>query len=150
LIYADTGEEQVLVPPEMIRRNAVAWTGQPGNAAKIESVEEIDQWTVQGGLRNLRPLWKYSWPNGEQVYVSGASGEVVQYTTTTSRFWAYLGAIPHWLYFTPLRKHQARWNVSFRQSCIGRSDSGFLFVQEPADGGSANCKPTCDLGFADS
>src|SRR5437762_6203534 len=41
------------------------------------------------------------------------------------------------------------WNfVSFRQSCIGRSDSAFLFAQEAADGGSANCKPTCDLGFA--
>jgi hypothetical protein len=40
--------------------------------------------------------------------------------------------------------------VSFRQSCIGRSDSAFLFAQEAADGGSANCKPTCDLGFADS
>ena len=24
-------------------------------------------------------------------------------------FWAYLGAIPHWLYFTPLRKHQPQW-----------------------------------------
>jgi hypothetical protein len=110
LIYADTGEEQIFAPPEMIQGIAVAWTGQPSNAVKMESVEEVDQWTVQGGLRNLRPLWKYSWPNGEQVYVSGASGEVVQYTTTTSRFWAYLGAIPHWLYFTPLRKHQAWWN----------------------------------------
>jgi hypothetical protein len=35
--------------------------------------------------------------------------EVVQYTTAESRFWAYLGAIPHWLYFTPLRKHQPEW-----------------------------------------
>jgi hypothetical protein len=110
LIYADTGEEQTLVTPEMVRRIAAAWTGQPGNAAKMESVEEVDQWTVQGGLRNLRPLWKCSWPNGEQVYVSGASGEVVQYTTTSSRVWAYLGAIPHWLYFTPLRKHQPQWS----------------------------------------
>ena len=41
--------------------------------------------------------------------ISGASGEVVQYTTTAARFWAYLGAIPHWLYFTPLRKHQPQW-----------------------------------------
>ena len=43
--------------------------------------------------------------DGEQVYVSQVSGEVVQYTTTASRLGAYLGAIPHWLYFTPLRKH---------------------------------------------
>ena len=110
LIYADTGEEQIDVTPEMAKRIASAWTAQPAAAAKIESVNEIDQWTVQGGLRNVRPLWEYSWPNGEQVYISGATGEVVQYTTITSRFWAYLGAIPHWLYFTPLRKHAPQWS----------------------------------------
>jgi hypothetical protein len=34
----------------------------------------------------------------------------VQYTTRGSRIGAYLGPIPHWIYFTPLRKHQAAWN----------------------------------------
>jgi hypothetical protein len=43
------------------------------------------------------------------VYVDGARGAVVQHTTRASRTWAWLGAIPHWLYFTPLRKHQAQW-----------------------------------------
>ena len=62
------------------------------------------------GVFRLRPLWKYSWPNGEQVYVSETSGEVVQYTTTGSRLGAYVGAIPHWLYFTPLRKHGLEWS----------------------------------------
>jgi prolipoprotein diacylglyceryltransferase len=38
-------------------------------------------------------------------------GEVVQYTTTPSRVGAYLGPIPHWLYFTPLRSHQPQWSV---------------------------------------
>src|SRR5262249_33131618 len=42
-------------------------------------------------------------------YVSQTSGEVVQYTTSASRLRAYLGPIPHWLYFTPLRKHQTQW-----------------------------------------
>jgi len=56
-------------------------------------------------------LFKYSWADGQQVYVNGNTGEVVQYTTTASRFWAYLGAIPHWLYFTPLRKHPPQWTA---------------------------------------
>ena len=51
-----------------------------------------------------------AWPNGEQVYVSQATGEVVQYTTTASRIGAYLGPIPHWFYFTPLRKHGPEWS----------------------------------------
>jgi hypothetical protein len=55
-------------------------------------------------------VWKYSWPNGEQVYVSGSDGEVVQYTTSGSRLGAYVSAIPHWFYFTPLRKHGPEWS----------------------------------------
>ena len=110
LVYADTGEEQVLVSPEMARRIASAWTARPAASAKQQFIEEPDQWTVQENLRDLMPLWKYSWPTGEQVYVSDATGEVVQYTTSATRFWSYLGAIPHWLYFTPLRKHGAEWS----------------------------------------
>ncbi len=111
VVYADTGEQQADVSREMMDRIAAAWTGQPADAATVESIEAVDQWTVQSALRNLRPLWKYSWTNGEQVYVAQASGDVVQYTTTTSRIGAYVGAIPHWLYFTPLRKHQAQWSA---------------------------------------
>jgi hypothetical protein len=111
LVYADTGERQGDVSTEMMRRIASAWTGQSASAANVEAIEDVDQWTVQGALRNLRPLWKYSWPNGEQLYISQSSGEVVQYTTTASRIEAYLGPIPHWLYFTPLRKHQSQWSA---------------------------------------
>ncbi len=109
LVYADSGEEQTQVSPEMVQRAAGRWTGQSVSLAKLRSVEAVDQWTVEGPLRNLRPLWKFSWPNGDEVYISGASGEIVQYTTSTSRFWAWLGPIPHWLYFTPLRKYQLPW-----------------------------------------
>ena len=110
MVFADTGEAQGGVDTAMAARIASAWTGQAVAAAKFESIIDVDQWTVQGALRNLRPLWKFSWPNGEQVYVSGATGEVVQHTTAESRFWAYAGAIPHWFYFTPLRKHQPEWS----------------------------------------
>jgi hypothetical protein len=110
IVYADTGDEQIEVSKEMMDRIAAAWTGQPVSAATIVPVEEVDQWTIQSGLRDLRPLSKYSFPNGEQVYVSGATGEVVQYTTTTSRWGAYVGAIPHWIYFTPLRRNGPLWS----------------------------------------
>ena len=109
-VYADTGEKPGLPSPETMRRVASNWTAQPIAQAAVEPVTEVDQWTIQGGLRNLRPLWKYSWPNGEQVYVSGRNGDVVQYTTRASRWGAYFGPIPHWLYFTPLRRHQQAWS----------------------------------------
>jgi len=31
-------------------------------------------------------------------------------TTASGRFWGYLSAVLHWLYFTPLRRHAAFWN----------------------------------------
>jgi hypothetical protein len=111
VVYADTGERQADASAELVRRVAAAWTRQPASAATIDSIEQVDQWTVQSPLRSLRPLWKFSWPNGEQVYVSQRSGEVVQYTTRASRLGAYLGPIPHWIYFTPLRKNQAQWSA---------------------------------------
>jgi hypothetical protein len=92
----------------MLDRTAASWAGRTLDGVEKTSVEEVDQWTV-GALRNLRPMFKYSFPDGQQVYVNGTTGDVVQYTTTASRFWAWLGAIPHWLYFTPLRKHQQEW-----------------------------------------
>jgi len=109
IVYADTGEEQTDVSHEMRDRLAAAWTGKPVAEAKMTSVEEVDQWTVQGNFRNMRPLYKYSWPNGEQLYINGSSGEIVQYTTTASRIFAHVSAIPHWVYYTPLRKHQPVW-----------------------------------------
>ena len=111
IVYADTGERQTAVPPAMRDRIAAAWTGEPAGAARVEPLHDADQWTVDGTFDDLGPLWKYSWPDGRQVYVSQATGDVVQYTTTASRIGAYLGPIPHWLYFTPLRKHLREWRV---------------------------------------
>jgi len=108
-VYADTGERQLAVSSTTMARVASAWSGQPGSTANAAEID-IDQWTVEGSFRALRPLWKYSWPDGEDVYVSQLTGEVVQYTTTASRLGAYLGPIPHWLYFTSLRRHAAVWS----------------------------------------
>ncbi len=110
LVYADTGDMQEEFPPDLTLRIASAWTGDPANAAREEDKTEEDQWTVSEEFADLRPLRKYSWPDGQQVYVSTVTGEVVQYTTHGSRLAAYFGAIPHWLYFTPLRRHGQQWS----------------------------------------
>ena len=110
IVYADDGETLTSCPVDLTLRIASAWTGQPAGTAMQEINTEEDQWTVAGQFRALRPLRKYSWPDGQQVYVSVVTCEVVQYTTRSSRFGAYLGPIPHWLYFTPLRKHGKQWS----------------------------------------
>ncbi len=103
------GQTLAEFPPEMTLRIASSWTGQPPVDAKVEENTEEDQWTVAEKFEDLRPMRKYSWPNGEQVYVSTVTGDVEQYTTRASRIGAYFGAIPHWLYFTPLRKRASVW-----------------------------------------
>ena len=112
LVYADDGQRQTEISGELAAQIAAAWTGQPVGPANFEgSMTEVDQWTVGGPPRPLWPLLKYSWPDGEQLYVSTVSGDVVQYTTRGSRMAAYFGAIPHWLYFTPLRKNGPLWRT---------------------------------------
>jgi hypothetical protein len=109
IVYADDGMVQKDYPAEMNLRTAAAWAGLPAPQATVEEIREPDQWTVGDGLIEQLPLLKYSWPNGRQVYVAPASGQVVQYTTTASRLGAYFGPVAHWLYFTPLRKNAALW-----------------------------------------
>jgi PepSY-associated TM region len=110
IVYADTGAIQDDVTSELMDRVAAAWSGQAASSAAKEQNTEEDQWTVAGNFRALRPLIKYSFADGQQVYVSEKSGEVVQATTRGSRIGAYFGAIPHWMYFTPLRKHGPQWS----------------------------------------
>jgi hypothetical protein len=110
VVYADTGEPQSGISTAALARVASAWTGRPPGLAVAERID-VDQWTVEGTFRELAPLWKYSWPTGEQVYVSQTTGEVVQYTTAASRIGAYFGPIPHWLFFTPLRRHPTMWTA---------------------------------------
>jgi len=110
MLFADTGEvPPEEVTPDLMLREASRWSGQPAATARVEEVTAVDQWTISI-FRNASPMTKYSWPDGQQVYVSANTGDVVQATTTASRVWAYLGAIPHWLYFTPLRQNGLTWS----------------------------------------
>jgi hypothetical protein len=109
-VYADSGERWAAITVDQAERIAARWSGEPSTNVRRSEVDAPDQWTIQDPLRRERPLWKFSWPDGIEIYVAGLSGDVVQYTTRASRFWAYLGAIPHWMYFTPLRVHQLAWS----------------------------------------
>src|SRR5258706_458888 len=55
VVYADTGATRTEISTELMARVASAWTRQPAAAAAIEPID-VDQWTVQGSFRSLRPL----------------------------------------------------------------------------------------------
>jgi len=109
LVFADDGAVCEEYSPDLALRVASQWSGHQPNAARMALLTEEDQWTVSDAFRSLRPLYKFTWPNADEVYVSQETGQVVQSTSRASRLGAYFGAIPHWLYFTPLRKDGLMW-----------------------------------------
>jgi uncharacterized iron-regulated membrane protein len=95
---------------ERAARAAAAFFAGPSSVGlRVESIQ-YDQWTV-GGFRNDRPLWHVSLsdPARTELYVSSRTGKVIQKTTQSTRFWGWVGAVPHWLYPTVLRRDPQLW-----------------------------------------
>ncbi len=88
---------------------AKAFSGQKALHAELL---ERDQWTVPQGLNPYRPLLRIemSGEDGLELYVSPQSGEVLRDTRRAERFWNWLGAVPHWIYFTELRRYPDAWH----------------------------------------
>jgi hypothetical protein len=70
---------------------------------------DVDQWTLGQGRQ--MPVYKFTADDGlgTEVYVQPRTGEVFQMTTLRDRTLAWLGVIPHFLYFAPLRVNQPLW-----------------------------------------
>src|SRR5262245_37790966 len=67
-----------------------------GGAPRVVGPILRDQWTVATS-RAERPFHELDFddPASTVVYVSGASGKVVQVTQSAQRFWNWLGSVPH-------------------------------------------------------
>lgn len=96
---------------------------------RLVATVQRDQWTVAERYRMDRPLHRVALGDaaGTELYVSSQTGAVVLDTTAQERFWNWLGAVPHWLYLTPLRSHQPAWRqvvIWTSAACIGVAVSG--------------------------
>lgn len=82
-----------------------------GKPAQWLETAERDQWTVPNGLNAWRPLHRIAIDDGfgTELYVSAKTGEVMRDTHRAERFWNWLGSVPHWLYFTPIRQDPPLW-----------------------------------------
>lgn len=83
----------------------------------IESTElltESDQWTVALAHKAVLPLHRVHFADAArtEVYLSAATGETLQVTTRGERALAWVGAIPHWIYPTVLRRERALWRYT--------------------------------------
>ena len=102
-------------------------------AKDVTILDDVDRWTVPTHYSAYLPLLqrRFTDDNGEETleYWSLRSGEWVQRATNAERFWAYFGAIPHWLYFAPLRQHASLWRyliLSISAFCIGVTAIGWV------------------------
>jgi hypothetical protein len=84
------------------------------NVKEIEELESLDQWVPWAYYHPLLPFYKCTMADDahSEVYVSARSGSVLQRTTRKERLLAWLGIIPHKLYFYPLLKNRLAWKTT--------------------------------------
>ena len=106
---ADSTEQLPAVTWQRIEDVAQLWCKAP--VERVDTLQKLDQWIPFGFLKKEFPIYKFYFNDKEkhQLYVSSQSGEVLQYTSSSQRFWAWIGAIPHWVYFTWLRQDRDLW-----------------------------------------
>lgn len=80
------------------------------SVTKVKELNDFDQWIPWSYYGSYFPLYKFWLNDGAQVYVSAKTGRIVQETTRLSRLMAWLGPIPHWMYFKKLRLKAALWS----------------------------------------
>ena len=122
-VFADTGErlqeinggESLAVASQFVKL-------PPSQVSFVGWLDRADQWTI--GQRRQLPLYKVAVRDSArtELYISERLGEVVLQTTRGSRALAWVAAIPHWLYFAPLRLNDALW----RQVILWTSGLGIV------------------------
>ena len=130
-LVADTLQDQQVKPITFatIEREASKWNEAP--VLRVDTLHEKEQWVLYSKYDRLMPLYKFHFDDDKktELFVSGKNGEPQQISTREERFWSWIGAIPHKLYFTSIRKDVDTWKawiVTSGSICLVASLSGFL------------------------
>ena len=100
-VFADTGDALAPVPVAESRRIASRFLGVP--EPLLEDAGQLtvpDQWTLQLARRGGLQKFTVADDARTEVYVSPRTAEVVLTTTRRDRVLAWMGVIPHWMYFS--------------------------------------------------
>jgi hypothetical protein len=123
------GANQPIAPLDRARALAEVERHYRRQARVLEVLSAPDQWTVGRSDRGDFPLYHAALDDaaGTEVYLAAVSGETVQLTRRSERFWCWLGAIPHWIYPALLRRSFTAWRntvwllagLGFAVACSG-------------------------------
>ncbi|WFE83465.1 PepSY domain-containing protein [Parabacteroides chongii] len=75
----------------------------------IDTLADIDRWIPFNRLMSHLPIYRLVSNEEDYLYISSQTGEILQYNTKKARLWAYVGAIPHYVYYKPLRRDSELW-----------------------------------------
>lgn len=76
---------------------------------RVDTLEDIDKWIPFDRLMRHLPIYRITGADRSFTYVSSRTGEVLQHNTLSARRWAWVGALPHYVYVTPLRRDAGLW-----------------------------------------
>jgi hypothetical protein len=109
-VFADTGETMPPVTAADARRIASRFLGVPESTlVDAGLLTTPDQWTLQLARRGGLQKFTVNDDARTEIYVSPRTAEVVLATTRRDRTLAWVGVIPHWMYFSWLRTNQPVW-----------------------------------------
>lgn len=112
-LVADTLADQRIKPItfETVREETAKWSDAP--VVRVDTLHKKEQWVLYSKYDRLMPMYKFYFGDKDatQLFISGKDGVPYQLTTSSQRFWAWVGAIPHKLYFTCIRGDVDRWKA---------------------------------------
>lgn len=89
---------------------AMLWASS-SRIERVDTLHERMQWIMYERYEKSLPILRYFFDDDDrtELFISQRSGEVLQVTTRSERFWSWIGAIPHKFYFPFLREDVKRW-----------------------------------------
>lgn len=92
-------------------RIARQWVDAP--IARVDTLHERAQWVMYERYERVMPIYKFTFADSDshEFFISGKTGAAQQLTDKKQRTWAWLGAIPHKLYFTSIRCNLSLWKT---------------------------------------
>lgn len=109
-ILADSGEWLPAITADHALREARRFFPEHAATVRYDGyLDTPDQWTLE--IARQLPMHRIALGDaaGSYAYITESNDDVVLKTTARERMWAYPGAILHWIYLTPFRRHGYYW-----------------------------------------